>query len=85
MIEWDFEDRLDEFGIFTNGIDGRAASREAYMTMMDFDKMKEFLLLNKNKYSYTEWSSIKNHFQNISYLSPMNKLCQLQIEKYIFE
>lgn len=82
---WKFEDKMDEFGIFTNGIDRKTCHRESYMAVMDFEKMEIFLLKEKDNYSLEQWYAIEEYFESISYLSPMNKLTALQIQHLIKE
>ena len=80
---WNFEDLLDERGIFTNGISGERCSRESYFTVVDFDKLEEFLKENIDSYSQIEWSEIHSHFIANSYLSPINRLVACAIYRYV--
>jgi hypothetical protein len=79
---WQFEDEMDEAGIFVSGIDGRTTSRESYNTVMDYEKMEAFLK-NKKGFSVNEWKLLVEHFQSIAYLSPMNYLVAKEIMRFM--
>lgn len=81
---WQFEDEMDEFGIFVSGIDGRQTHRESYNTVMDFDKMKLFLGKKQLNFTVDEWQEIYKYFDSIAYLSPMNGLVACRIKRIIF-
>jgi hypothetical protein len=38
---WEIEDKLDELGLFVNGIDGRTSHSDAYMSVLDYEKVIE--------------------------------------------
>jgi hypothetical protein len=76
-----FEDDMDESGIFTNAISGNISHHEAYNTVMDFGKMDKFLNDNRSKYTLDEWRELKLHFADIGYLSPINTLIAIRIRR----
>ena len=82
---WQFEDDMDEYGIFGSGCDGRIMSRESYGTVMDFDKMDEFLFYRKDDYTPEEWQELHRSFDGIGYLSPMNGLVACMIKRKILD
>lgn len=71
---FEFYDRLSGEDIFTNGISGKTADIEAYMTVCDFNKLTSFLLLAVGEYSPEEWKDIMDNFEFRGYLSPMNRI-----------
>ena len=78
-----FEDALDKQGIFTNGLRGLPAHREAYFTIADTKKLSDYLQSIKSSYFFHEWVLIRDHFNSIDYLSPMNSLVARMIENEI--
>lgn len=82
-IELEFEDKMDRAEIFVSGIDGRHVQREWYNTIMDFDKMLKFLEEQKDNYTTQQWNRLYEHFNFLSYLSPMNALVASQIKRCI--
>jgi hypothetical protein len=85
-MEWEFESKMDNcIGLFTNGLrnNGISCHRESCFTVMDFDKMKTFLNSERENYNHDQWQQLYNHFNGISYLSPMNRLTATQIKNII--
>ena len=78
---WVIEDDMDNALIFTNGISGKVASREAYNTVMDFDKLDKFLDNNEGRYTLDEWEEIRIYFSDLGYLSPLNDLVAKTIKR----
>ena len=76
---FDFEDKMDSAKIFTNGISGKFCHRESYDTLIDFEKLKSFIINEFDKYTSEQWVEISNYFDSISYLSPINKIISIRI------
>jgi hypothetical protein len=82
-LEWTFEAKMDSDKIFISGVDGRHTGREWYNTIMDFTKMETFLKEEKDNYTPEQWQQLYDHFDGLSYLSPMNALTACMIKRHI--
>ena len=75
---------MDEASIFIS-TEGHPRHREAYSTLMDFSTMDEFLINQKNNYSFSDWKYLEEHFRYLGYLSPMNNLVSFKIRDIILD
>ena len=49
-LKWAFEDEFQMTGCFVNGLNGKRSHIDAYMTVMEFDKVDEVFAKIKDKY-----------------------------------
>jgi len=66
----EIEDHLQESGVFENGIDGRPAHMDAYITVIDYKKLDCAFRDIKNNYTVEQWRQIAGHWESHAYLSP---------------
>lgn len=66
----EIEDRLQASGVFENGLDGRPAHMDCYMTIIDYKKLDCAFKDMKNDYTAEQWRQIAGHWGSHAYLSP---------------
>lgn len=75
----EIEDRLQEAGVIENGLDGRPAHMDSYMTVIDYKKLDCAFNDMKNDYAAEQWRQIAGHWESHAYLSPN----QAQLASYV--
>lgn len=81
MKSWDVLDYLDSCKCFLNGLNGRPAHMESYMTVLDFNALEKALKEAPFSDEDLEVTADSLHFR--AYLSPINELTALQIDKFL--
>jgi hypothetical protein len=66
----EIEDRLDDFEVFQNGINGGQASLGAYMTVIDFNNLNTAWDVLIKEFSIKDLNKCIGHWKYQSYLSP---------------
>jgi hypothetical protein len=78
---WEFEDYLDSKNVYINGIDGRTAHMDSYMTITDYNKLIPALQEIKERYTHNQWIEFHKYFNYMSYLSPNAGILASVIER----
>lgn len=66
----EIEDRLQASGVFENGLDGRPAHQDAYMTIINYKKLDVAFATMKDDYTVEQWKQIAEQWKSHAYLSP---------------
>jgi len=74
-------DYFDSCKCFVNGLNGRPSHMEAYMTVLDFNALEK--ALKESPFSLENLQETANFLHEDAYLSPINELTALQIDKFI--
>lgn len=79
MNALDIEELLESYDVFINGMTGRPACLDSYMTVIDFDKLSEFF--NDFLFDPPIVDKAITYWKSQAYLSPMFSLIASQFEK----
>jgi hypothetical protein len=80
---WDMEDQLDKSGCFVNGFRNTPASREAYITVIDYPLLVQAINAMKNDWTAEDWLNLVETLESRAYLSPINQLTALEIRRQL--
>ena len=78
---WDIEQFLQDENVFENGLNGRPAHMDSYMTVIDFGKLKAAVA--KAPFSKDELFAACKEWEASSYLSPIHKLLSIYVKKMV--
>lgn len=81
MNRSEFEDVLNDAGVFYNGLRGpeHKAHMDSYMTCVNWEKLSAVWESVKDSCSMETWVEIANNYRKLSYLSPNCKLLHAYI------
>jgi len=77
----EIEDYLQDKDVFINGISGKPAHMDSYMSIIDFKKLEQ--AVKKSSFTQKEWKEAAESWEVVSYISPTTKLLSKTIQRWL--
>lgn len=77
----EIEQFLQDEDVFLNGISGKPAHMDSYMTVLDYGALRT--ALKKNPFSQDDWNTAISYWETQAYLSPTIGLLAKTMRRYV--
>lgn len=80
---WEIEDFLQSKNVFENGITGKPAHSDSYMTVIGYTNLID--ALDNNEFTEEQWLDSAEYWESQNYLSPIIGLLGRAVKRYFKE